>query len=82
MPERPRQSDEWLKEQTITWLSRVEVCHVTVLKRHHSIIARGSSPMLAVLRRCQTASWTTAWVSWKRSKGLLVYEHVGGVMLE
>jgi hypothetical protein len=35
MPERPRQSDEWLKEQTITWLSRVEVCHVTVLKRHH-----------------------------------------------
>jgi hypothetical protein len=40
------------------------------------MMARGSRPRFAVVRRCQSASRRTAWDSWKHSKGLLVYENI------
>jgi hypothetical protein len=41
MPEKTRRRDEWLPRGIITWLSQSEDLHVTDLKRHHSMIARG-----------------------------------------
>ena len=49
MPENARRQDEWLRRGSITWLSQSEDLHVTDLKRHHSMIARGQQ---SDVRRC------------------------------